>query len=208
MFDQGHFSGVFKVWMTFPELCCIPSPAGLPAGPYRARLLRAGMQEQRSSVRKHSVGISGESQTRQARAVYAVNLTSALEAPASSITSHPLTPLSTSHWTSTYVYIHDCSIMLKHKFHRVFTFSKWNLLSSLFVSSHVCFHAKVGKTLTCPSFSDHLASHSQKTNSRDVPLPLAGKCPPASEIPTGKHGMVIPSECEPIDDRLLFTPHD
>lgn len=101
VFDQGHFSGVFKVWMTFSELSCIPSPAGLPAGPYRARLLRAGMQEQRSSVRKHSVGISGESQTRQARAVYAVNLTSALEAPASSITSHPLTPLSTSHRTST-----------------------------------------------------------------------------------------------------------
>lgn len=37
---------------------------------------------------------------------------------------------------------------------------------------------------------------------------LAGKCPPGSEIPTGKHGMVIPSECEPIDDRMLFTPHD
>lgn len=132
MFDQGHFSGVFKVWMTFLELCCIPSPAGLPAGPYRARLLRAGMQEQRSSVRKHSVGISGESQTRQARAVYAVNLTSALEAPASSITSHPLTPLSTSHWTSTYMhYIHYCSIMVKHKLQRVFGFSECNLLSNI-----------------------------------------------------------------------------
>lgn len=96
VFVRGHSSGGFKVWMTLPELCCIPTPAGLPSGPYRARLLRAGMQEQRSSVRKHSVGISGESQTRQARAVYAVNLTSALEAPASSITPHPLTPFSTS----------------------------------------------------------------------------------------------------------------
>ncbi len=96
MFVRGHSSGVFKVWMTLPERCCIPTPAGLPSGPYRARLLRAGMQEQRSSVRKHSVGISGESQTRQPRAFYAVNLTSALEAPASSITPHPLTPFSTS----------------------------------------------------------------------------------------------------------------
>lgn len=116
-----------------PELCCIPSPAGLPAGPYRARLLRAGMQEQRSSIGKYSVGISGESQTRQTRAIYAVNLTSALEAPASSITSHPLTPFSTS--------LHHTGPAGHIELQRNFFFFSFKMVFSLFVSSHVCFHA-------------------------------------------------------------------
>jgi len=126
-----------------PKLCCIPSPAGLPAGPYRARLHRAGMQEQRSSVGKHSAGISGESQTRQARAVYAVNLTSAQEAPASSFTSHPLTPFSTSlhhtgpaHMYNIYGIIPHCSIGSTQT-PNSFWHSKW----SKFTSGRLFFHA-------------------------------------------------------------------
>ncbi|TRY97832.1 hypothetical protein DNTS_014964 [Danionella cerebrum] len=54
------------------------------------------MQERRSSVRKLSVGISGESQTRQAKSVSAVNLTKGLQAQSLHIHSH----ISPSYWTT------------------------------------------------------------------------------------------------------------
>ncbi len=84
------------------------------------------------------------------------------------------------------------------------------VFSKLFVSCHVLFSMPDWKKPHMSKFflSTWLHIHRRQTPEMFHCPSRAGKCSPASEIPSGKHGMVSPCECEPTDDSILFTPHD